>query len=72
MPLPGNLLHSWIFDLELTTTSVQRKEVHRCQYCKVWSDDPNLEEACPNRDRRKGQRRKFAERRNRVIPSSAS
>lgn len=64
MPLPNNMFHVWNFDLELSNASATGKKCYRCQHCSQWTDDPDANHsACPSRERRKTQRRKYHNRR---------
>lgn len=71
MPIPEQVRHAFLFDFELTNTHlIAEGQVHRCKYCHNWTADPDKlnAEVCPQRDRRRGQRRRV-ERRTAGQPS---
>jgi len=65
--------HEFIFDLELTYTSVDETRCYRCSHCGVWTSQEGLlercGEVCSKRDRRKAERRLRPTRRGVLQPS---
>lgn len=65
-----NLKHNWTFDLGLTNGSADHTECYTCSECHRWTANKNDDSFCDARDRRRGQRRKYGDRRKNAPSAS--
>ena len=62
MTPPKEIRHNFLFAFDLTSSSADGWQVFRCSHCGAWTEDretgPAALAICPQRDRRRNQRRK--------------
>ena len=62
MAVPKEIQHQFEFAFDLTAQAVNEGRCYRCKFCRSWTQHPTSDEAldnpCPQRERRRGERRK--------------
>ncbi len=64
MDAPKEVRHLFVFAFDLTAQSLSGGKCYRCRYCNAWiaspddMNEPELVTVCPQRERRRGDRRK--------------
>jgi len=63
MKAPATVQHKMYFDFELTNTQlIAEGKVFRCVHCQKWGDEEFPQDVCPQRERRRAERRRIDRR----------